>query len=149
MHDQLPGVLAKVLDDAFGIEDGLMTTVHAYTGDQRLVDSLHKDPRRARAAAMNIIPTTTGAARTTGVVLPSLAGHLDGLSLRVPVPDASVTDLVAWCAPAAPSRRSTRLPRPPLGRTARRDDSCTPTTTSSPATSSVPRRRARTTRGSP
>jgi len=94
-------VLAKVLDDAFGIEDGLMTTVHAYTGDQRLVDSLHKDPRRARAAALNIIPTTTGAARTTGVVLPSLRGHLDGLSLRVPVPDASVTDLVALLRHAA------------------------------------------------
>ncbi len=88
-------VLAKVLEDTFGIEDGLMTTVHAYTGDQRLVDSLHTDPRRARGAAMNIIPTTTGAARATGTVLPSLNGHLDGLALRVPVPDASVTDLVA------------------------------------------------------
>jgi glyceraldehyde 3-phosphate dehydrogenase (phosphorylating) len=88
-------VLAKVLVDAFGIEDGLMTTVHAYTGDQRLVDSLHKDPRRARAAAINIVPTTTGAARATGQVVTSLAGHLDGLAMRVPVPDASVTDLVA------------------------------------------------------
>ncbi|MGB7053584.1 MAG: type I glyceraldehyde-3-phosphate dehydrogenase [Acidimicrobiales bacterium] len=88
-------VLAKVLVDAFGIEDGLMTTVHAYTGDQCLVDSLHKDPRRARAAAVNIVPTTTGAARATGQVVASLAGHLDGLAMRVPVPDASVTDLVA------------------------------------------------------
>ncbi|MGB7051427.1 MAG: type I glyceraldehyde-3-phosphate dehydrogenase [Acidimicrobiales bacterium] len=88
-------VLAKVLVDAFGIEDGLMTTVHAYTGDQRLVDSLHKDPRRARAAAVNIVPTTTGAARATGQVVASLAGHLDGLALRVPIPDASLTDLVA------------------------------------------------------
>lgn len=88
-------VLAKVLDDAFGIEDGLMTTVHAYTGDQRLVDALHKDPRRARAAACNIVPTSTGAARATGLVLEELAGRLDGLALRVPVPDASVTDLVA------------------------------------------------------
>ena len=88
-------VLAKVIEDTFGIEDGLMTTVHAYTGDQRLVDSLHSDPRRARGAAMNIIPTTTGAARATGTVLPSLSGHLNGLALRVPVPDASVTDLVA------------------------------------------------------
>ena len=70
------------------IEDGLMTTVHAYTGDQRLVDAVHKDPRRARAAAINIIPTTTGAARATGTVLPALGGHLDGLALRVPVPDA-------------------------------------------------------------
>jgi glyceraldehyde 3-phosphate dehydrogenase len=88
-------VLAKVLDDAFGIEDGFMTTVHAYTGDQRLVDALHKDPRRSRGAAINIVPTTTGAARATGLVLPSVAGTLDGLALRVPVPDASVTDLVA------------------------------------------------------
>ncbi len=88
-------VLAKVLDDAFGIEDGFMTTVHAYTGDQQLVDSLHKDPRRSRGAAINIVPTTTGAARATGLVLPSVAGNLDGLALRVPVPDASITDLVA------------------------------------------------------
>lgn len=88
-------VLAKVLDDAFGIEDGFMTTVHAYTGDQRLVDALHKDPRRSRGAAINIVPTTTGAARATGLVLPSVAGALDGLALRVPVPDASITDLVA------------------------------------------------------
>ena len=88
-------VLAKVLDDAFGIEDGFMTTVHAYTGDQSLVDTLHKDPRRSRGAAINIVPTTTGAARATGLVLPSVAGTLDGLALRVPVPDASITDLVA------------------------------------------------------
>ncbi len=88
-------VLAKVLEDAFGIEDGFMTTVHAYTGDQSLVDALHKDPRRSRGAAINIVPTTTGAARATGLVLPSLAGTLDGLALRVPVPDASITDLVA------------------------------------------------------
>jgi glyceraldehyde 3-phosphate dehydrogenase len=88
-------VLAKVVDDAFGIDDGFMTTVHAYTGDQRLVDSLHKDPRRSRAAAANIVPTTTGAARTTGLVLRSVAGALDGLALRVPVPDGSITDLVA------------------------------------------------------
>jgi glyceraldehyde 3-phosphate dehydrogenase len=88
-------VLANVLDDAFGIEEGLMSTVHAYTGDQQLVDSLHKDPRRARAAAVNIVPTTTGAARATGQVIPNLAGHLDGLALRVPVPDGSLTDLVA------------------------------------------------------
>ena len=88
-------VLAKVLDDAFGIEDGFMTTVHAYTGDQQLVDALHKDPRRSRGAAINIVPTTTGAARATGLVLPSVAGSLDGLALRVPVPDASITDLVA------------------------------------------------------
>jgi glyceraldehyde 3-phosphate dehydrogenase len=88
--------LAKVLDDAFGIEDGFMTTVHAYTDDQNLVDALHKDARRARAAAINIVPTTTGAAKATGLVLPNVVGHLDGLSLRVPVPDASITDLVAY-----------------------------------------------------
>jgi glyceraldehyde 3-phosphate dehydrogenase len=87
--------LAKVLDDSFGIEDGFMTTVHAYTGDQSLVDALHKDPRRARGAAINIVPTTTGAARATGLVLPSVRGILDGLALRVPVPDVSITDLVA------------------------------------------------------
>ena len=87
-------VLAKVLDDAFGIEEGFMTTVHAYTGDQQLVDAVHKDPRRARAAAINIVPTTTGAARATGLVMPSVEGRLDGFALRVPVPDGSVTDLV-------------------------------------------------------
>jgi glyceraldehyde 3-phosphate dehydrogenase len=87
--------MAKVLDDAFGIERGFMTTVHAYTGDQQLVDAVHKDPRRARAAAINIVPTTTGAARATGEVLPHLAGRLDGIALRVPVPDGSITDLVA------------------------------------------------------
>ena len=86
--------MAKVLDDAFGIEQGFMTTVHAYTGDQRLVDAVHKDARRARAAAQNIVPTTTGAARALGLVLPGLAGKLDGIALRVPVVDGSVTDLV-------------------------------------------------------
>jgi glyceraldehyde 3-phosphate dehydrogenase len=94
--------LAKVLDDAFGLEDGFMTTVHAYTDDQNLVDALHKDPRRSRSAAINIVPTTTGAAKATGIVLPTVAGHLDGLALRVPVPDASITDLVTVLR-AAPS----------------------------------------------
>jgi glyceraldehyde 3-phosphate dehydrogenase len=88
-------VLAKVLDDAFGLERGFMSTVHAYTDDQHLVDALHKDPRRSRGAAINIVPTTTGAARATGLVLPDVSGQLDGLSLRVPVPDGSITDLVA------------------------------------------------------
>ena len=88
-------VLAKVLDDAFGLEQGFMTTVHAYTDDQQLVDALHKDPRNTRGAAINIVPTTTGAARATGLVLPDVAGRLDGLSLRVPIPDGSITDLVA------------------------------------------------------
>ena len=87
--------LVKVLDESFGIDDGLMTTVHAYTDDQSLVDALHKDARRARSAAINIVPTTTGAAKAIGLVHPSMLGHLNGLSLRVPVPDASITDLVA------------------------------------------------------
>ncbi len=87
--------VAKVLHEAFGIERGLMTTVHAYTNDQQVLDLPHKDLRRARAAALNIIPTTTGAARAVGKVLPELSGRLDGVSLRVPVPDGSVIDLVA------------------------------------------------------
>jgi glyceraldehyde 3-phosphate dehydrogenase len=85
--------LAMVLDDEFGIEEGFMTTVHAYTNDQRLADVPHKDLRRSRAAAENIIPTTTGAARAVGKVLPRLAGKLDGMAMRVPVPDGSVVDL--------------------------------------------------------
>lgn len=87
--------MVKVLNDAFGIEKGFMTTVHAFTNDQRLLDLPHKDLRRARAAANNIIPTTTGAARTVGKVIPSLKGLLDGFALRVPVPDGSITDFVA------------------------------------------------------
>jgi glyceraldehyde 3-phosphate dehydrogenase len=86
--------MVKVLDDAFGVEKGLMTTVHAYTGDQMLVDGPHKDLRRARGAAINIIPTSTGAARATGLVLEAMQGKLDGTSLRVPVPDGSITDFV-------------------------------------------------------
>ncbi len=84
--------MVKVLDDHFGVEQGLMTTVHAYTADQRLQDAPHKDLRRARAAAVSIIPTTTGAARAVGKVLPHLDGKLDGFALRVPIPDGSVTD---------------------------------------------------------
>ena len=86
--------LCYVLDKEFGIERGLMNTIHAYTGDQRLIDTPHSDWRRARAAAENIIPTTTGAARAVGLVLPNLAGKLDGMALRVPVPCGSVVDLV-------------------------------------------------------
>ena len=85
--------MAKVLNDAFGIERGLMTTVHAYTNDQRILDLPHKDLRRARSAAVNIIPTTTGAARAVGKVIPALAGKLDGFAMRVPVVDGSVVDL--------------------------------------------------------
>ncbi len=85
--------MAKVLDEAFGIEKGLMTTVHAYTGDQNIHDAPHKDPRRARAAAMSIVPTTTGAARAAALALPQVKGKLDGGALRVPIPDGSITDL--------------------------------------------------------
>jgi glyceraldehyde 3-phosphate dehydrogenase len=85
--------LAKVFHDKFGIERGLMTTVHAYTADQNLQDGPHKDPRRARAAALNIVPTSTGAAKAIGLVMPELAGKLDGFALRVPVPTGSITDL--------------------------------------------------------
>ena len=87
--------MVKVLDDAFGIENGLMTTIHAYTGDQQLVDGPHSDLRRARGAAINITPTSTGAARATSLVLESMKGKLDGTSLRVPVPTGSITDFVA------------------------------------------------------
>ena len=86
--------IAKVLDEAFGIEHGIMTTVHAYTNDQRLADVPHKDFRRSRAATLNIIPTTTGAAKAVGKVLPQLKGKLDGMAMRVPVPDGSTVDLV-------------------------------------------------------
>ena len=85
--------IAKILDERFGIEEAFMTTVHAYTNDQRLADVPHKDLRRSRAAAENIIPTTTGAARAVGKVLPRLAGKLDGMAMRVPVPDGSIVDL--------------------------------------------------------
>ena len=87
--------MVKVLDDAFGVENGLMTTIHAYTGDQQLVDGPHSDLRRARGAAINIIPTGTGAARATSLVLEAMKGKLDGTSLRVPVPTGSITDFVA------------------------------------------------------
>lgn len=87
--------MAKVLDDAFGLEHGFMTTCHAYTADQVIHDGPHKDLRRARAAALNIIPTSTGAARAVGLVLPQLVGKLDGIALRVPVSDGSITDLNA------------------------------------------------------
>jgi glyceraldehyde 3-phosphate dehydrogenase len=87
--------LAKVLNDSFGIRHGLMTTTHAYTNGQSILDAVHKDLRRARTAAANIIPTTTGAARAVGKVLPEVAGKLDGMAMRVPVPDGSCVDLVA------------------------------------------------------
>jgi glyceraldehyde 3-phosphate dehydrogenase len=87
--------LAKVLNDAWGIESGFMTTIHAYTNDQQILDLPHKDLRRARAAAVNLIPTSTGAARAIGLVIPELQGKVDGVAIRAPVPDGSVVDLVA------------------------------------------------------
>jgi glyceraldehyde 3-phosphate dehydrogenase (phosphorylating) len=93
--------IAKVLDERFGLEEGLMTTVHAYTNDQRLADVPHKDLRRSRAAAENMIPTTTGAAKTVGKVLPRLKGRLDGIAIRVPVPDGSIVDLTCRLARGA------------------------------------------------
>jgi glyceraldehyde 3-phosphate dehydrogenase len=93
--------MVKVLDDAFGVEQGFMTTIHAYTGDQMLVDGPHSDLRRARAAAINIVPTSTGAARSTSLVLESMKGKLDGTSMRVPVPTGSITDFTATLATEA------------------------------------------------
>jgi glyceraldehyde-3-phosphate dehydrogenase type I len=93
--------VAKVLNDTFGIEQGFMTTVHAYTGDQNILDASHSDPRRARAAAMSMIPTSTGAAKAVGLVLPELAGKLDGYAVRVPTPDVSMVDLTVTLKKAA------------------------------------------------
>jgi glyceraldehyde 3-phosphate dehydrogenase len=90
--------MIKVLDDAFGVEKGLMTTVHAYTNDQNLLDLVHKDLRRARAAANNIVPSSTGAARATSLVLANMKGRLDGTGLRVPVQDGSITDFTGILA---------------------------------------------------
>jgi glyceraldehyde 3-phosphate dehydrogenase len=87
--------MVNVLNDTFGVEHGLMTTIHAYTNDQRILDFMHKDLRRARAAAVNTIPTTTGAAKAVGKIIPALNGKLNGMALRVPVADGSITDFVA------------------------------------------------------
>lgn len=95
--------MAKVLNDAIGIERGLMTTIHSYTNDQKILDQIHPDMRRARAAAMSIIPTTTGAARAVGEVLPELKGKLDGSAVRVPTPNVSLIDLTF-----TPSRDTTK-----------------------------------------
>ncbi len=104
--------MVKVLDDAFGVRTGLMTTVHAYTNDQNLLDLPHKDLRRARAAAQNIVPASSGAARATGLVLPLMQGRLDGAALRVPVVDGSITDFTAARGPRRHRRRGQRrLPR--------------------------------------
>ena len=108
--------VAKVLNDALGIERGLMTTIHAYTNDQKILDQIHPDLRRARAAAMSMIPTTTGAARAVGEVLPELKGKLDGSAIRVPVPDVSLVDLTF-----TPKRDTTRdeVNADPQGRVAK------------------------------
>jgi len=87
--------MVKVLNDSFGLEKGFMTTTHAYTGSQNILDGPHKDPRRGRTAAQNLVPTTTGAAQAVELVLPELEGKLDGSAIRVPVPDGSLTDLTA------------------------------------------------------
>ena len=108
--------VAKVLNDALGIERGLMTTVHAYTNDQKILDQIHSDLRRARAAAMSMIPTTTGAARAVGEVLPELKGKLDGSAIRVPVPDVSLIDLTF-----TPKRDTTRDEVNPILKAASRE----------------------------
>ena len=126
--------MVKVLNDSFGVERGFMTTIHAYTGDQMLLDGPHKDLRRARSAAVSIVPTTTGAARATGLVIPALAGKLDGVAVRVPVEDGSLTDLAVVLGRERHRRpRSTR--RSPPRRPGRWRASCgTAPTRSSPAT---------------
>jgi glyceraldehyde 3-phosphate dehydrogenase len=96
--------MAKVIDDNFGIERGLMTTIHAYTNDQNVLDYPHKDLRRARAAALNMIPTTTGAAKALKEVLPSMAGKLDGMAIRVPTPNVSLVDLTVRLAKPATAK---------------------------------------------
>ena len=138
--------MAKVLNDAFGIERGLMTTIHAYTQDQNLQDGPHKDLRRARAAALNIVPTSTGAAKAIGLVLPELKGKLDGFALRVPVPTGSVTDLTVTVG------RETTVDEVNAALKAAAEGPLkgiltTPRTRSSPPTSSPTRRRASSTRG--
>ena len=126
--------MAKVMDEVFGIERGLMTTIHAYTPDQNLQDGPHRDLRRARAAAINVVPTSTGAARAISLVLPQLEGRLDGYALRVPVPTGSATDLTVTVRDRQPSRRSTPRSRPPP-RVSSRASSPTPRIRSFPPTS--------------
>ncbi len=109
--------MAKVLNDELGIVKGLMTTIHAYTADQNLLDNIHKDPRRARAAALNVVPTSTGAAKAIGLVLPELKGKLDGFALRVPVPTGSATDLTFQACPRDQRRRGQLARRGRSGRT--------------------------------
>ncbi len=130
---------AKVIHEAVGIKYGLMTTIHAYTADQNLQDGPHKDLRRARAAAINLVPTSTGAAKAVGLVLPELNGRLHGFAVRAPVPTGSMVDLTFVAEPRTrPSRRSTPpSPRPPRAGRSRASSSTRPTRSSratSPAT---------------
>ena len=142
--------MIKVLDDAFGVEKGLMTTVHAYTGDQNLVDGPHKDLRRARAAAVNIVPTSTGAARATGLVLESCRASSTAPRCGCPVPDGSITDFVGVLEAGRHRRRGQRGLQG-RGRRRARCPRCssTPRSRWSPPTSSARRRRARSTPSSP
>ena len=108
-----------MLNDNFGIQNGMMTTIHSYTNDQVILDFPHKDLRRARAAALTMIPTTTGAAKAIGLVIPELKGKLDGFAMRVPTPNVSVVDLVVLRREARPRGRSQRRPEEGLPRRAR------------------------------
>ena len=141
--------VVKVLDDAFGVENGLMQTVHAYTGDQQLVDGPHKDLRRARGAAINIVPTSTGAARATSLVLESMKGKLDGTSLRVPVPVGSIVDFTANLKTPATRRPDQRRVREGREGLAEGDPRATPRTRSCRATSSATRTARSSTPASP
>ena len=138
-----------MLDDLFGIEKGLMTTIHAYTQDQNLQDGPHKDLRRARAAALNIVPTSTGAAKAIGLVLPQLKGKLDGYALRVPIPTGSATDLTVTVGKEATVEEINAAYEGGGRGPAARASCATARTRSSPPTSSPTRRRASTTRRSP
>ena len=134
--------LAKVLHDEFTIEQGFMTTIHAYTNDQRILDLPHEDLRRARAAAINLIPTSTGAARAIGLVLPDLQGKVDGMSMRAPVPTGSIVDLVCRVGRETSEGRGQRaLPLEGRHRPVRGDPAATPTSRSSRPTSSTRRTR--------
>ena len=129
--------VAKVLNDAIGIEHGFMTTIHSYTGDQPTLDTLHKDLYRARAAALSMIPTTTGAAKAVGLVLPELKGKLDGSAIRVPTPNVSVVDL-KFVAKRATTKEEINEAMKKAGRTARsRASSATPTSPTSRSTSTT------------
>ena len=131
------GPLAKVLNDAFGVEQGFITTIHAYTQDQNLQDGPHSDRRRARAAALNLVPTSTGAARAIGEVLPELKGKLDGVAVRAPIPTGSVTDLTVSSRRPRPPKRSTRpSARPPPRRRSRATSSTRPHRSSRPTSTS-------------